>query len=209
LSLEIAAQGVPRASSGYRIHEEEDFMQNDERINIDIFKVVTRAIAKSCNLEIMAKHLTQLLVGAMEIKGATIFASNIETKELEVLGSFGLSIRYMNKGPVFFDRSIRDAMKKKAVVVKDVTQSDVLQYPEDAVQEGVRAIVAVPIEFSGRVIGVLRLYHREVWDISSRDLDSLHVLSETIGLAMMYARMHNAIAAVKEIVGDVHEAWVD
>ena len=58
-------------------------MQNDERINIDIFKVVTRAIAKSCNLEIMAKHLTQLLVGAMEIKGATIFASNIETKELE------------------------------------------------------------------------------------------------------------------------------
>ena len=63
-------------------------MQTEDRINIDIFKVVTRAIAESNNLEIMTKHLAQLLVGALEIKGATIFATNVETKELEVSGQF-------------------------------------------------------------------------------------------------------------------------
>ena len=184
-------------------------MQTEDRINIDIFKVVTRAIAESYNLEIMSKHLTQLLVGALEIKGASIFAANMETKELEVLGSFGLSIRYMNKGPIFFNRSIRSVHKKKAVVVRDVKQSDSLQYPEDAIEEGIGAIVAVPVNFSGRVIGVLRLYHSKVWDISDRDLDSLFVLTEIIGLAMMYARMHNAISDVKLIIGDVHEAWTE
>ncbi len=184
-------------------------MQTEDRINIDIFKVVTRAIAESCNLEIMAKHLTRLLVGALDIKGASIFATNIETKELEVLGSSGLSIRYMNKGPIFFNRSIMSVSKKKAVVVRDVKQTDLLQYPEDAIQEGIGAIVAVPVNFSGRVIGVLRLYHSTVWDISERDLDSLFVLTEIIGLAMMYARMHNAISDVKGIVGDVHEAWTE
>jgi transcriptional regulator with GAF, ATPase, and Fis domain len=183
-------------------------MQNEDRINIDIFKVVTRAIAESCNLEIMSKHLTQLLVGALEIKGASIFAANMETKELEVLASFGLSIRYMNKGPLFFNQSIQSVSKKKAVVIQDVKQTDLLQYPEDAIQEGIGAIVAVPVNFSGRVIGVLRLYHSKVWDISDRDLDSLFVLTEIIGLAMMYARMHNAISDVKEIVGDVHDAWI-
>ena len=182
-------------------------MKNEDRINIDIFKVVTRAIAESCNLEIMTKHLTQLLVGAMEIKGASIFAANLETKELEVLGSFGLSIRYLNKGPVLLNRSIQSVDKRKAVVIRDVKKSELLQYPEDAIQEGIGAIVAVPVNFSGRIIGGLRLYHDTVWDISDRDLDSLFVLTEIIGLAMMYARMHNAISDVKQIVGDVHEAW--
>ena len=184
-------------------------MQNEDRINIDIFKVVTRAIAESNHLEIMAKHLAQLMVGALEIKGATIFATNVETKELEALGSFGLSIRYMNKGPIYINRSIQSVEKHKAVVVRDVENSDLLQYSADAIQEGIGAIVSVPISFSNRVIGVLRLYHHEQWDISERDLDSLFVLAEIIGLAMMYARMSNAIHDVKNIVGDVHEAWLE
>ncbi|MGD9331725.1 MAG: GAF domain-containing protein [Desulfobacterales bacterium] len=183
-------------------------MQTEDRINIDIFKVVTRAIAESDNLEIMAKHLAQLMVGALEIKGATIFATNVETKELEVLGSFGLSIRYMNKGPIYISQSIKSAEKHKAVVVRDVKNSEMLQYAADAIQEGIGAIVSVPIHFSGRVIGVLRLYHHDQWDISDRDLDSLFVLAEIIGLTMMYARMSNAIIDVKSIVGDVHAVWV-
>lgn len=184
-------------------------MQTEDRINIDIFKIVTRAIAESHHLEIMAKHLAQLIIGALEIKGATIFATNQETKELEVLGSFGLSIRYMNKGPLYINRSIKSVEKHKAVVVSDVKNSDLLQYSADAIQEGIGAIVSVPISFNERIIGVLRLYHHDVWDISERDLDSLFVLAEIIGLAMMYARMNNAILEVKNIVGDVHDAWLE
>ncbi len=39
-------------------------MSVEEKIDIEIFKVVFRAIAESDNLEIMANHLTQLLVAA-------------------------------------------------------------------------------------------------------------------------------------------------
>jgi transcriptional regulator with GAF, ATPase, and Fis domain len=184
-------------------------MQTEDRINIEIFKVVTRAIAESNNLEFITKQLAQLLVGALEIKGATIFVINVETKELEDMGSFGLSIRYMNKGPIHINRSIKSVEKHKAVVVKDVKNSDLLQYASDAIQEGIGAIVSVPINFSGRVIGVLRLYHHDQWDISERDLDSLFVLAEIIGLAMMYARLNHAVHEVKDIVGDVHDAWLE
>jgi transcriptional regulator with GAF, ATPase, and Fis domain len=186
-----------------------DAMQTEDRINIEIFKVVTRAIAESNNLEFITKQLAQLLVGALEIKGATIFVINVETKELEDMGSFGLSIRYMNKGPIHINRSIKSVEKHKAVVVKDVKNSDLLQYASDAIQEGIGAIVSVPINFSGRVIGVLRLYHHDQWDISERDLDSLFVLAEIIGLAMMYARLNHAVHEVKDIVGDVHDAWLE
>jgi hypothetical protein len=58
-------------------------MSSEDKINIELFKVVTRAIAESDNLGIMANHLTQLLVGALEVKACTIFALNEDTTELE------------------------------------------------------------------------------------------------------------------------------
>jgi len=175
----------------------------EDKIDIDIFKVVTRAIAESDNLGIMANHLSQLLVGALEIKACTMFALNPEIEELEVLGTFGLSIQYMNKGPLIADKSIGRTLDGEAIVIKDVTETDQLQYPEHAVEEGIRGIISLPIRSYGESIGVLRLYHHEVWDISDRDLDSLQLLAETIGLAMMYTRLLNTLQSIKESINEL------
>ena len=183
-------------------------MSAEEKIDIDLFKVVFRAIAQSDNLEIMANHLTQLLVAALEIKGCTIFALNPELDELEVLASFGLSMSYLQKGPILSDKSIADTFRGKPIVIADVNNTDRLQYPQDAKEEGIGAIVSVPVNFSGRVIGALRLYHKDVWDISDRDVDSLLVLAENIGLAMTYTRVLNALKTIRYTVDDIHSIWL-
>ena len=46
-------------------------MSIEDKIDIDVIRVITRAIAESDNLVVMATHLTQLLVGALGIKGCT------------------------------------------------------------------------------------------------------------------------------------------
>ena len=183
-------------------------MSAEEKIDIDLFKVVFRAIAQSDNLDIMANHLTQLLVAALEIKGCTIFALNTESNELENLASFGLSMDYLEKGPVLSDKSIAETFKGKSVVIPDVSNSDRLQYPRDAVEEGIGAIVSVPINFYGKVIGALRLYHRTTWEISERDVDSLLVLAENIGLAMTYTRVLKALKTIRYTVDDIHGVWM-
>lgn len=184
-------------------------MVAEDRINMDIYKVVTRAIAASENLEDMATQLTQLLVGALGIKGSTIFVLNPATEELEALASFGLSISYMNKGPVLVKKSLDHQLIGEAIVIRDVTKTDRLQYPEDAQKEGVNAIVSLPISLHGKLIGVLRLYHYEQWDVSEQDLDSLMILSENIGLALMYTRLLQALKSIKETVDEVHPIWLD
>jgi len=183
-------------------------MAVEDKINIDIFKVVTRAIAESDDLGIMVNYLTQFLAGALDIKGCTIFALNIETKELEVLASFGLSINYLNKGPILSIKSIGAVAKGEPVVISDITKTDRLQYPEEAKKEGIGAIVSIPIIFSGLNIGALRLYHYEPWDISEQDLDSLLLLGENIGLAMTYTRLLNALQAIKDTFDDMHTIWL-
>lgn len=184
-------------------------MAGEDKISIDIYKVVTRAIAESDNLENMANQLTQLLVGALEIKGCTIFVLNPGTDELETLGSFGLSINYINKGPILVSKSIDHQSRLEPVVIQDVATSDRLQYPEDAQKEGIKAIISLPITLYGKFIGALRLYHYEEWEISQRDLDSLMTLAEHIGLAMMYTRLLNAVQSVKETVKGIHPIWLE
>jgi GAF domain-containing protein len=184
-------------------------MVAEDRIDIDIYKVVTRAIAASDNLEDMATQLTQLLVGALGIKGSTIFMLNPAAQELEALASFGLSIDYMNKGPILVKKSLDHQLRGEPIVIRDVTTSDRLQYPKDAQKEGIRAIVSLPVKLHGKLIGVLRLYHYEEWDISERDLDSLMIFTENIGLALTYIRLLQALKSVKETVSEIHPVWLD
>jgi signal transduction protein with GAF and PtsI domain len=172
-------------------------------IDIDIFKVVARAIGESGNLEIMANHMTQLLVGALKIKGCTLFIHNPENGELEVLASFGLSMKYLHKGPLAFDKSIGCIQDEKSIVIADTGKSERLQYPQAAIDEGIRAIISLPIVFYGETIGALRLYHHECWEISEKDLDNLTLLAENIGLAMMYTRLLNAVQITQDAIGDL------
>ena len=178
-------------------------MPVEEMIDIDLFKVVFRAMAQSDDLEIMTNHLTQLLVAALKIKGSTIFALNPETEELEVLASFGLSMKYLNKGPLLTGKSISATLKGEPVVVRDVNKTNRLQYPDDAKNEGIGAIVSVPIIFNDKVIGALRLYHRVAWEISEKDIDSLLILAQNIGLAMTYTRILNALQTIRSTVVDM------
>ena len=182
-------------------------MPAEEKIDIDLFKVVFEAMAQSDNLEIMSNHLAQLLVAALEMKGCTIFAINPETDELEVLASFGLSMSYVHKGPIIKKKSIWATIKGEPIVIRDINKTDRLQYPDDARKEGIGAIVSIPIKFYDKVIGDLRLYHHDVWDISERDVDSLSVLARNIGLAMTYTRMLKAVKKIRYTIDDLESLW--
>ena len=183
-------------------------MSKEIKIDIDTFKVVTHAVAQSDNLEIMTNHLAQLLVGMLNIKGCSIFVRNVDADEMEPVATFGLSIQYVNKGPVLSEKSISRTIRGEPIVISDTRDTDLLQYPKEAQQEGIRSIVSLPIQLYGRVIGALRLYHREVLEMNQPELDSLMLLAEIIGLAMTYTRLLNAMRGVKEAVEEIHPVWL-
>jgi len=178
-------------------------MAGKDKMNLEIFKVVCKAFSQSDNLDGMANHFVQLLVGAMEIKGSTIFILNDETKELIRLASFGLSPSYLNKGPVMADSGICALIEKKPIIVRDINADDRLQYPDEAREEGIGAIVSICIPFQEHIIGSLRLYHHRPWDISNHDLDYLLIMVEHVGLAMMLTRILGNLWSINEAMADL------
>ena len=178
-------------------------MAREDKITIDIFKVVAKAVAESDNLPIMLNHMAQLLVAALEIKACSIFLLNLEREELELIASFGLSTAYQRKGTIRPDQSIGCTLRGEPIIIRDLLKSDMLQYPDAARKEGIAAIVSIPIFCHQEVIGALRLYHHEVWDISDRDVDSLLILGENIGMAMMFTCLLNSLQGIKRAVEDL------
>lgn len=183
-------------------------MTDNDRIDVGVLKLLFDAITGSNQLETMANRLTQLVVGTIGIKGAAIFMVNPEYDALELLASSGLSINYINKGPVLVDKSIKLASNREAVVVSDVSKSDRLQYPENAKAEGIESIVSLPITLHGVIVGALRLYDASPWEVSEHDLEYLQVLAQNLGITMMYFRLANALLSVKDTVDTIHSVWL-
>jgi GAF domain-containing protein len=101
------------------------------------------------------------------------------------------------------DKSIAAALKGEAVIIKDISKDKRLQYPKEAAKEGIASILSIPIVFSSEILGVLRLYNHDVWEISERDVDSLLVLAEHIGLSLRYTRLLNALQSIKVAIQDL------
>ena len=94
------------------------------------------------------------------------------------------------------------------MIISDTQSSDKLQYPDKAKEEGVRAIISHPIVMRGKIIGSLRLYHFQQWELSEEEMTFVATLSQNLGVALMYFRVANAILNVKDTVNDIHSVWL-
>ncbi len=183
-------------------------MKASDKINLEVYKLFVRTISEAETIESMGHQLSQLIVGALGVKGAAIYILDPEKELLTLLASAGLSNDYIQKGPLLVDPNVRLRANREPVIVSDVQKSPQLQYPEAAKAEGVRALISCPVVMRGKIIGTLRLYHFEPWEISTRDLDYIDVLSRHIGMALMYFRVVRAVSEIKETVDEIHPVWL-
>lgn len=181
---------------------------SENKLELEHYKMIVDAVFDMNNPTLMASRTTQLLVSAMGVKGATIFAVNPRKEALEVMATEGLSIEYINKGPILTDQSIRLAPNLKSVIIEDTQTSDELQYPDKAEQEGIRSIVSLPVKLRGKIIGALRIYHSEPWQVSAQDLDYLNLLTRYIGMALRYFRLATVIQCTMDTFDDIHPVWL-
>lgn len=183
-------------------------MQYEQKIDLERIKLIVDTIFDATNPTILGSQLTHLLVTTMGVKGASIFVVNPVSEELEILATEGLSIGYVNKGPILVDKSIKLASNLKPVIISETENSDQLQYPEKAKEEGVRSIVSIPVNLRGKIIGSLRIYDSSPWEITNLELTCLELLTRYIGMALRYFRLASAIQCTKDTLEEIHPIWL-
>jgi len=123
-----------------------------------IFLEMAASIAGSVDIKTTLQTLTEDVAKAICVKGATIRLLDENHVTLCLAASFGLSEKYLQKGPISAEKSIAQALQGKPVVVKDAATDSGGQYHEEKKREGIVTILSVPIKSLEEVIGVLRLY---------------------------------------------------
>ncbi|MHB1007241.1 MAG: GAF domain-containing protein [Chloroflexota bacterium] len=138
--------------------------------------------------------ISEAVAKAMGVKGATVRSLDRIARRLDVVGSYGLSAKYVwEKGPVIAEESIRDALDGKPTSIRDVTDDPRVQYPAAAVEEGIRSIVSVPMVVKGVVTGVLRIYSARPFEFTPDDAAFLAAAAEVAGAAVENARLYDGI----------------
>jgi PAS domain S-box-containing protein len=160
----------------------------NEKEYLRVFEEVTKTVSSTLDLREILYVIVRKIPEAMGLKGATLRLLNKEKKQLELASYFGLSDKYANKGPVAYDASIDDAMAGKAVSEYDITEHEDSEYYKEAVEEGIRTILTVPMRFQNELIGVLRLYSDKPIKYKDTDLKFMSGISEQTAIAIVNAR---------------------
>jgi len=140
--------------------------------------------------EILRAMSTDIAV-ALGVKGASIRLLDEEQKTLELMASYGLSEKYLQKGPVSARKSIVQALNgQKPVVIQNAATDPRVQYRKMNKEEGIVTILAVPIKTKEKVIGVLRLYSGVPRDFTQDETMLVTALAYLGGLAIQNASLY-------------------
>jgi len=174
-------------------------------IHYETFLKVTRAISESKDPEEVVLMTAESVKTALGAKGCSIFLINKKNNQLELAASYGLSEKYLTKGPINYMQSIRESLDKSPVAIHDVTDDPRIQYPEDAKEEGISSILAVPIIVHGKLIGTLRVYTSDPWDFNLRDVNLIQAVSQICGMAIDVCRLRKGYKTSIEILKNMRD----
>ncbi len=172
---------------------------------------ISRSIGSTLSLNEVLAKIVENATKAFGFMAASIRLLDEERKTLEVKATYGLSESYLKKGPIEVEKSLIDVecIKGCVVTVPDVSKDGRLQYPEEIIREGIRAILSVPLSIRGTVIGVLRVYTSNPYSFSFSEIDFLSALASSGAIAIENARLFEHIKSeYEELTSDVWK-WYD
>ena len=161
---------------------------------IEAYYNAFREMSKIVHASIKVEEVLELAVWkASEIlgaKGALMRLLNLDTQELELSAAYGLSDEYLSKGPVTRSNIINDLYsKKKSIVIDDIAADPRVQYPKEALKEGIRMFLDLPLTFQDGVAGILRIFFATHRHFSEEEIDFAASLAELCSCAIGKARL--------------------
>jgi len=180
------------------------------RSNTKIFLNLAADIAASLDIKAILQTLTKEVAQALRVKAASIRLLNDERTVLQLVASYGLSDKYLQKGPISAEKSIAEALNGKPVAIVDASTDKRVQYKKEKKEEGIVSILCVPIKAKEEVIGVLRLYSDKKREFTEDEVELVTALAYQGGLAIqnasLYLMLQNDLRDMKEATW-THKCW--
>jgi GAF domain-containing protein len=171
-----------------------------EMLNYESILKITKAIAMSRDPEEVTLLIVESVTNALGAKGCALLLFNRKTEELELAAYYGLSEKYVNKGPLSAMHSIASSLQNGPVLIHDVMDDPRIQYPDEAQKEGISSILSVPIVVRLKPIGALRVYSSEPWEATLEQVNLVQAIAQIAGMALELSRLYKGLKDSIEIL---------
>ena len=161
---------------------------------------VSRTINSTLNLDDALSVITREACALMQAKVCSLMLLDKSRQWLELRASFGAGTGYVNRPSLSVEESLLGIVvrRKKPLQVENVQVSSRYQSVEVARQEGLVALLSVPLLYGSQAIGTLSVYTRQPYSFSNDEVHILSVLAELSAIAIEKARLYERVVDVEE-----------
>lgn len=180
------------------------------QMNTELFHDLAVSINSTLDIRKIMHIMSADIAETIGVKASSVRLLDENREKLELVASYGLSEKYLNKGPISAEKGIPEALRNRAVVVKHVGTDEGVQYRAEKKEEGIVSILSVPINARDEVIGVLRLYSDVPREFTEDDIMLATAMSHQGGLAIQNASMYLMLQEDKKnLEEDIwsHRSW--
>ena len=167
---------------------------------VRIFERVGDAFNSSVGAEEKLEQVARATVEQLDLRACHFLVLSRDQRKLEHFASYGLSEKFLAKGPVDAEKSVSEALQGVAVMVEDCRNDPRIQYPEHHAEEGIVSMLTVPLQTRGQVIGVMRLSTKERRVFTEQDLTMIGTLASFSSSAIAHSMFLDILGAVNTAV---------
>ena len=154
-----------------------------------------RTVGSTLELTQVLNRLVKSTAEAMGVRACSIRLLDKSGRRLEPVAVSGLSQAYLEKGPVdaVTNPLAREVLSGKTVNIPDAPSSPMIQYPEEAKQEGIRSMLSAPLIGKNQPLGILRAYAIEPNRFTPEDEAFLSAIAAQGSIAIENAMAYQTI----------------
>ena len=181
------------------------FLYEKSLIRANLFEsliTVGQAINSAVDLDEALAAITREAASLMNAKTCALQLLDESSSHITLVASHGAGEAYLNKPDVDIAESFLGSVVnlKKPLQIENVQTSNAYQQQDIAREEGLVAMLSIPLEFGGNAIGTLNVYKEEAYVFSNDEIHIATALAELSALAIEKARLLERIVESEELL---------
>jgi len=162
----------------------------------NVFHVIGSALNAQLDTQVLLEMAARSIVDEFEFRACHFRLLSRDLRTLDDVASYGLSERFLGKGPIDAERSAAEALQGEVVAVLDCVSDARVQYPEAFKAEGITSMLTIPLEVRGQVIGVMRLFTSDRRDFNDDEVEFFKVVALFCTSAVIDSMFHQILTHV-------------
>lgn len=145
---------------------------------------VSQHMNSSMDASYVLRSMAECVARAVNAKAASVMLLSEDRCELVHVAAWGLSERYLKKGPVGTDVVVSIMAEGRPVAILDVMRDIRIRYRDQASSEGISSIATMPIWQGGQVSGVLAVYSATPREFMPEEFDFLGAVANLVAVEL-------------------------